>query len=92
MQPTNPKIYHILHFDKLSSVINDDYLLSDAIISANTLIGTTVGMNHIKERRLTELTLNTYPDLYVSQCVPFYFSPRSVMLFMMYSNNPELTY
>jgi hypothetical protein len=92
MQLTNPKIYHILHFDKLSSVVNGGYLLSDAIISTNAPIGTTVGMNNIKQRRLTELTLNTHPDLYVGQCVPFYFCPRSVMLYMMSVNSTELTY
>jgi len=92
MQPTNPKIYHILHFDKLSSIINGGFLLSDAIISATIPIGTTVGMNHIKQRRLKELTLSTYPDLYVGECVPFYFCPRSVMLYMMSVKNVELTY
>jgi len=92
MQTTNKKIYHILHYDKLSSVINDGFLWSDAIVSQNTPIGTTVGMNSIKQRRLTELTLDTHPALYVGQCVPFYFCPRSVMLYMMSVNSAELTY
>jgi hypothetical protein len=92
MQPANPKIYHIVHFDKLSSIINDGYLLNDATISTKAPIGTTVGMNHIKQRRLTELTFSTHPNLYVGQCVPFYFCPRSVMLYMMSVKNAELTY
>lgn len=55
--------------------------------------GTTIGMSSIKQRRLTELTLSTYSDLFVGQCVPFYFCPRSVMLYMMYmGNSPDITY
>jgi hypothetical protein len=52
----------------------------------------SIGMNTIKQRRLTELTLTSHPDLYVGACVPFYFCPRSVMLFLIYRQNPELNY
>ncbi len=91
--PTNPKIYHILHVDKLPSVISSNGLLSDAEVVRQGLGGTVIGMNSIKERRLNELTLGTYPDLYVGECVPFYFCPRSVMLYMMHmGNSPDLDY
>lgn len=92
--PATPKIYHILHHDKLPLVLQSGYLFSDAIISAREQQGTTVGMNKIKKRRLEELKLtNTYPDLFVGQCVPFYFCPRSVMLCIFWKNNhPEVTY
>jgi hypothetical protein len=90
--PTNPKIYHILHVDKLQSIINSGGLFSDAEVIKQGLGGTTIGMNTIKQRRLTELTLETHPTLYVGQCVPFYFCPRSVMLYMMHVNSTELTY
>ncbi len=50
-------------------------------------------MSQIKERRLTELTLASHPNLYVGGCVPFYFCPRSVMLYLLYQrNHPELAY
>ena len=56
-------------------------------------MGTTIGMNSIKDRRLRELTLNSHPDLFVGQCVPFYFCPRSVMLYLLYrANHAELSY
>ncbi len=72
MQPQNPKIYHIVHIDKLSSIINSGAFLSDSeVIAKGGLGGTTIGMNSIKQRRLTELTLSTYPDLFVGECVPF---------------------
>lgn len=51
--------------------------------------GTTIGMSRIKERRLTELTLSSHPDLHVGECVPFYFCPRSVMLYVIHRANAE---
>lgn len=89
----NLKIYHIVHIDKLQSIINSGGLLSDSEVIRQRLNGTTIGMNSIKQRRLNELTLSTYPDLFVGQCVPFYFCPRSVMLYMMHmGNSPDITY
>ena len=91
--PTNPKICHILHHDKLASVIANNFLLSDFIITSRNPNGTTIGMSKIKKRRLTQLTLQSHPDLFVGQCVPFYFSPRSIMLYIMYmGNHPEVEY
>ena len=50
-------------------------------------------MNAIKQRRLTELPLTSYPDLFVGGCVPFYFCPRSIMLYLIYqANHPDLEY
>jgi len=50
-------------------------------------------MNEIKRRRLQELTLASYPDLHVGDCVPFYSCPRSIMLYLIHqANHPELAY
>lgn len=55
--------------------------------------GTTIGMSDIKQRRLEELTLGSHPDLHVGDCVPFYFCPRSVMLYLIHQgNHPDLAY
>ncbi|MEM0655484.1 DUF4433 domain-containing protein [Klebsiella huaxiensis] len=86
--PERPKIYHILHIDRLRSVIAEG-LLCDEQISQRNNAGTVIGMSSIKQRRLTELTLNCYPDLYIGQCVPFYFCPRSVMLYLIYRGNHQ---
>ena len=93
--PTNPKIYHIVHVDRLPSIINDGYLWCDAEISRRYPqgVGTNIGMGKIKKRRMEKLTLNNYPDLHVGDCVPFYFCPRSVMLYVIHaSNHPGLNY
>lgn len=90
--PANPKIYHIVHVDKLASITADGFLYSDAEMAARPANGTVIGMNNIKARRMNELTLTSRPGLYVGQCVPFYFCPRSVMLFLIAHRNAELAY
>lgn len=89
--PQRPKIYHILHLDKLTSVVNEG-LLSDEQISVRPDAGTMIGMSSIKYRRLHELTLTSHPGLHVGQCVPFYFCPRSVMLYLIHMRNDQLSY
>jgi hypothetical protein len=91
--PAQPKVYHIVHVDRLASIAADGCLWCDAEIARRAPGGTTIGMTGIKQRRLTELTLSSHPDLHVGDCVPFYFCPRSVMLYLIYkANDPELTY
>jgi hypothetical protein len=90
--PACPKIYHIVHVDRLPSIIADGCLWCDAAIAQRNTGGTTIGMNKIKQRRLNELTLSSHPGLYVGQCVPFYFCPRSIMLFLIHKKNAELSY
>lgn len=91
--PENPKIYHIVHVDRLPSIIKYGCLWSDSEANRRNLSGTTVGMSRIKNRRLDELTLTSHPHLHVGDCVPFYFCPRSVMLYLLYrGNHPELEY
>jgi len=88
--PEKPKIYHV---DRLPSILAEGCLWSDAAVAAQPKPGTTIGMSGIKDRRLNELSLDSHPRLYVGQCVPFYFCPRSVMLcFIGRSNHPELSY
>jgi hypothetical protein len=89
--PARPKIYHICHVDRLSSIVANG-LLSDAQVQRMQPTDTIIGMNRIKQRRLTELTLASHPGLHVGQCVPFYFCPRSVMLYLIHMRNSELSY
>lgn len=87
------KIYHIVHIDRLPSIIADGCLWCDAEIVRRSPSGTTIGMTAIKRRRLYELTLTSHPHLHVGDCVPFYFCPRSVMLYLIHQgNHPELDY
>lgn len=90
--PNQPKIYHILHVDRLASVITDGFLWSDAEVLWRHTDGTTIGMSRIKERRLNELNLRSHPDLRIGHCAPFYFCFRSVMLYLIHCKNEELAY
>ena len=91
--PADPKIYHIVHMDRLPPIIAAGGLLCDATIAEREPVGTTIGMNDIKRRRLSELRLNSHRGLYVGACVPFYFCPRSVMLYVIsQANHPQLSY
>ena len=90
--PAEPKIYHIVHVDRLASIVADGGLWSDAALQRRERPGTTIGMSTIKQRRLM-YQLNSHPGLRVGECVPFYFCPRSVMLYLIHrANHPELEY
>ena len=90
--PAHPKIYHIVHVDRMSSIVADGHLWCDAEAIRRGSAGTTIGMSNIKARRLKS-PLTSYPDLMVGGCVPFYFCPRSIMLYLIYrANHEELTY
>lgn len=88
-----PKIYHITHLNNLASILADHFLYSDAVLANRNTSPMIVGMDTIKHRRLTQLSVKCFPDTKVGEYVPFYFCPRSVMLFMIYrANDPRLTY
>ena len=91
--PARPKIYHIVHVDRLASIVADGCLWCDAEVVRRVPEGTTIGMTGVKQRRLDELTLSSHPGLHVGDCVPFYFCPRSVMLYLIHrANQPGLSY
>lgn len=90
--PTKPCIYHITHVSNLPAIITAGGLLSDAAILERGGPAATIGMGTIKQRRLS-LPVSCHPGLNVGDCVPFYFCPRSIMLYVIHcANNPELTY
>lgn len=90
--PANPKIYHIVHLDRLASIVSQGCLWSDAEVQGKGLGGTMIGMSHIKERRMTN-SVSSHQGLTVGQCVPFYFCPRSIMLYIISQQSHEdITY
>jgi hypothetical protein len=91
-QPAHPKIYHIVHVDRLASIVADGCLHCDATMVEREGRGTSIGISEIKQRR-RNLPIACRPGLHVGDCVPFYFCPRSVMLFLLHrANHPNLTY
>ena len=91
--PNNPKIYHITHMDNLPGVIERGCLWSEARCLAEDCQCTIVGMSKIKHRRLQEIVVDCHPGTTVGQYVPFYFCPRSVMLYILHrGNHPDIDY
>lgn len=89
--PNQPKIYHIVHVDNLASICGDGCLWSDSVM-VQRQSGTVIGMGSIKQRRLA-LSVSCHPQTFVGEYVPFYFCPRSIMLFVIHcANHPELAY
>ena len=86
--PADPKIYHICHVDRLPSIVARKGLLCDAEVARRRVRGTTIGMSGIKQRR-AGAPLSSHADLRVGDCVPFYFCPRSVMLYLIHKANHE---
>jgi hypothetical protein len=89
--PAQPKIYHIVHTDNLSSIVGDGCLWSDSAMREREG-GTVIGMGGIKQRRLG-LPVSCHDGTKVGEYVPFYFCPRSIMLWVIHcANHPELAY
>lgn len=89
----NPKIYHITHIRNLDSILEDNVLWSDARRLELGLDCEIVSMSEIKRRRLEELEVKCHTGTMVGEYVPFYFCPRSIMLYILYmGNHPGIDY
>ncbi|MCC6643084.1 MAG: DUF4433 domain-containing protein [Deltaproteobacteria bacterium] len=91
--PAQPKIYHITHVDNLPSIIADAAIASDSAMIARGGPTAAIGMSSIKRRRVEELEVDCHPGTRVGDYVPFYFCPRSIMLYVIHrANHAELAY
>lgn len=91
--PAQPKIYHITHMENLLQLVASGWLLSDAKRIQQHLTFQIVGMSTIKQRRLQELEVTCHPGTKVGEYTPFYFCPRSIMLYILHcGNHPEVDY
>lgn len=86
--PRDPKqvlVYHITHVDNLPGILKDKRLHSDAVMAARD--PTLIGYSEIKKRRLNEINVSCCLFHNVGDFVPFYFCPRSPMLFSINKGN-----
>jgi len=91
--PDQLKIYHITHVDNLARIVEGGCLWSDARRLEEDCQCTIIGMSRIKQRRLQEIEVTCHPGTHVGQYVPFYFCPRSIMLYILHrGNHPDLDY
>lgn len=73
-----PPIYHITHVDNLCGIINGGGLLCDR--DAQQIRFVNIGHQNIKGRRLRK-NVPVGPRGMIADYVPFYFAPRSPMLY-----------
>lgn len=91
--PAEPKIYHITHLRNLLEILRAGRLWSDAKRLELGLDCSIVGLSEIKRRRLEEIEVDCNPGTKVGEYVPFYFCPRSIMLYILYrGNHQDLSY
>ena len=91
--PRQPKVYHITHVDNLLAIMDEGSLVCDREMIHRGGPAWTVGMSDIKRRRVEQLAVDCHPGTMVGDYVPFYFCPRSVMLYVIHmANYPELAY
>jgi len=91
--PDQPKIYHITHLENLRAIFAEGRLVSDRTMIERGGPEQAIGMSAIKRRRVERLEVTCHPGTRVGDYVPFYFCPRSVMLYVIHmANHPELTY
>ena len=85
-------IFHITHIDNLPAILADGCLWSDYEVRMTSNNRTVIGFDTIKKRRLEELPVSCHPGTFVGHYVPFYFCPRSPMLYVIHQRASELSY
>jgi hypothetical protein len=93
MKTQREKIYHITLFDNLNGILSHGCLWSDAKRIEMGMECEIVGLKAIKKSRLEECEVTCHAGTLVGQYVPFYFCPRSVMLYILHmGNHPDIDY
>jgi len=82
------QLFHITHVSNLVGIIGSKGLVSSNQISRNSGPNTNIGHYHIKERRSTKM-VPVAPGGFVADYVPFYFAPRSPMLYSIHKGNVQ---
>lgn len=78
-------LYHITDIDNLPSILGAGGLLSDSHVNgANTEV---IGYSNIKARRMQDIRVPCCGNRFVGEFVPFYFCPRSPMLYSVNRGN-----
>jgi len=91
--PANQKVYHITHVRNLPQIVQAGVIWADAKRIELGLDCEIVGIGDIKYRRLHEREVHCYPGTKVGEYTPFYFCPRSIMLYILHmGNHPDLSY
>lgn len=82
------KLYHITHIRNLESLIEKGGIMCDSAMNEDCIEHVGIAHRHIKERRARKcVPLN--PGGTLADYVPFYFAPRSPMLYAIHTGYVE---
>jgi len=79
----NTPLFHITDVENLTGITANGGLLSDQRLVASGGPQVGIGYDHIKQRRMTQTRIPCAGNRFVGEFVPFYFCPRSPMLFVV---------
>jgi hypothetical protein len=79
------KLYHITDIGNLPAILRAGGLLSDVALDKRTR--SVIGYEHIKQRRMTQYKIPYCGGRFVGEFVPFYYCPRSPMLYTINNGN-----
>lgn len=87
VDPRTTPIYHITDIGNLDAIIRAGGLHSDAALVGAGARPAQIGYADIKYRRLNEYRIGCCNNRFVGEFVPFYFCPRSPMLYTVNNGN-----
>lgn len=76
-------LFHITDVANLAGIVSSGGLRSDNRLAADGGPKVNIGYDNIKHRRMTETRVPCAGNRFVGEFVPFYFCPRSPMLFVV---------
>lgn len=82
------KLYHITHIRNLSAIIEHGGILCDNSMNSENVEHVGIAHRHIKERRACK-NVPIAPGGALADYVPFYFAPRSPMLYAIHTGYVE---
>lgn len=86
--PNNIAIYHITHMKNLSGIIQHGAIIAQKLIRQSKIAYCNIAYNSIQDRR-SVTPVPCGPKGYLHDYVPFYFAPRSPMLYTISKGNVE---
>lgn len=78
-RPVPTRVYHFSYIDHLASIVAEG-LLADSAVSGSDRLTMEIGQRSIKAQR-RQRSVPCHPGGVVADYVPFYFAPRSPMLY-----------
>lgn len=85
LNATDTKLFHITDVVNLPAILASEGLRSDVAMAG--VAREKIGYAHIKERRMTQYRVPCCGNRFVGEFVPFYYCPRSPMLYTINQGN-----